>query len=317
MILHFISLLTSIIFFIVFFSFILFDGFQGVQTMLHHHSNLIIFSGHYGGGERNIIDLSKFISSLKGLYVNNFYFFITYLTLITLIFSKICLNFKRNKFYSYEGIVIFFALILMLVAILKHYVPYYLVSVVVIFPFAILFVFKEFDFISDINKKFNNFLNNLKKTIALLLIPILAYPSFINAKNEINSRYKEKLYSDEVMFDTQSILSDFPLNKDQIRLWMYRIVSPQFQRNFIIEFISNTNFQERLVNIQGHEYQFSPWNNWVMYQNKWQKIDDFKWKYIVVDVDGLKHLNKEVHSWISSKEIKSKKYNKLEIFYYE
>ena len=66
MILHFISLLTSIIFFIVFFSFILFDGFQGVQTMLHHHSNLIIFSGHYGGGERNIIDLSKFISSLKG-----------------------------------------------------------------------------------------------------------------------------------------------------------------------------------------------------------------------------------------------------------
>ena len=295
--------LGSLVAFIVILSALLFGDVHGVIRMLKLHVGLIAHSGVYWAGPRDVFSVDTMVNAFRTLLAYHTLF--VYFGLVSLALISGTIFRKRKdaewlKKYLPAAAVLTTALLIMTLAILKHLVPYYIVSIAAIYPFILLWLAN-----SEMKRPL---------IIAAPLILIAAF-SFFGPSNifdaELRNREGEMAYAKETLEDVEKIKSEFPLGEKN-RFWMYRIIAPEFQRIFIVEFTSRQDLYGPLHQLQGNEYQFSPWHGNVYYDGSWShQLKDVPWKYLVADTSGLSSVNRAVHEWLDDPSFKKVKYKRL------
>jgi hypothetical protein len=279
-------------------------GKNGMLRMFGDHLKLIIASGRYGNGKHNIVDYSEGIFAIKSILSGEPLFAIIFILIFVGLLIKLIINLRNNspKTEIYKGFILIFALLITLVAVIKHYVPYYLISTVAIFPFAVLYVYK------DLCLRRINFLFSV-------LIIILSTQSFTLISNQFLGRKAEFEKAKNSSEDADFIRNNFPLKSGEMRFWIYRVTTPEFQRNFILEFSSLPQIENEVMLIQrGAEYEFSPWHDYTLIDGKQESISKIKWKYLVIDRDSSNWINKDIHGYWYNSNIRKIELKKLVLY---
>lgn len=265
-------------------------GKPGLKHMLELHFSFLMGAGHYGSGPRTIISLEEMYAALVNFWNNERYLAYT-IGLVFLVSLGVCVFNIRNRSWLQEnlpeGVFLIGAMGLVFVALLKHYQPYYVVSISAVLPFLALWLARS-----------------SPRWIVLLLVPFIYLGVANSIRTELADRANQVVYAEESEDDAKAIRS-MQIADGYGRFWVYRVIVPEFQRNFIVEFSSLWGLlQPRIVALQGPEYQFSPWNEWTLYQGKWIRLTEAPWQYLVLDKEGMKWLNPGVHSWLKDPSLK-------------
>lgn len=271
-------------------------GRSGFRQMIDAHTALVLGAGYYGSGSRTVLSLSALLSGLESLWHGERYMMYTIAVLLAVAVVLALVKVRDGVWFRDhlpEGIFLFAGLFGMILAILKHYVPYYLVSVSAVLPFIVLWQVRAG-----------------RAWTALLLIPFVYMGVQATALAQWHHRQSAVVYARETIEDTEAIMQ-LRVADGQVRLWMYRIIAPEFQRNFLVDFSSLPMLQKHVVALQGREYNFSPWNDWVLYEGRLTKMEHVPWQYLVVDRNHMKYVSESLHPWAKDESMKRTEFNRL------
>ena len=277
-----------------------FLGSQGLAAMLISHRDIVLGSGIYGTGSHTVLALDTIIASAELTWISDNY------TLILLgVATGWCvftlLSHARDKSWLQrhlpESVLLFAAALAMLLALLKHYQPYYIVSVVAVFPFLLLWL-------SQAGARFH-----AAAAIGLTAISIcIAIPDILGQRRYV-ARTEAKTTADSRLIAART------LAPDTARLWMYRTMDPIFGRLFLVNFSSIPSLMKDLAILQGPQLLVSPWYANIIDQTGASKdMKDIPWRSIVADKEIIQYIDKKTHPWVDDPTVKRTDFEQLTLF---
>lgn len=268
----------------------LFLGSHGFHQMIDGHKAIFMGSGIYGNGDRSVVKASVVIENLKGFWVSDPFTLILVLILIGISFFAVYQNRKNRdwlRVHAPEGVLLIGAAGLMSLALLKHFQPYYTVSVAALFPLIVLWL-----------------ANAGQKRALPWLLPLIVLGIGLGIQIELKTRKLELVAEARSLSDETATLA-MKLDPGGLRYWMYRIVSPSFQRLFLVDFSGLPKLIDLVSSGYGEQRLISPWLDVVLLDGKYQKISETPWQYIVVGKSTLAlYVDKKMHLWTELPNVK-------------
>jgi hypothetical protein len=246
-------------------------GKSGFQRMLHAHRDLIMGSGIHGAGSKTIVSLSVMLKSVLKLLTDDPITAVLILLLLILpaiIVARKWRNLPWLKQFLPTGALLWVAMAMMTLAIIKHYVDYYLVAVTAIFPLMLIWIRES----------------GAPKWI-VAGIAAVALAGFL-----FNSRQVFKLFHAEYQVAQMLAIDEATIRRlpddGRPRLLTYQLVVPLFQRLFLVQFSGMPELEKMVDEVQGNYDFFSPWSSTL----------PSNWHYLVVQKRSLKFLDRTTHS---------------------
>ena len=278
-----------------------FLGTRGFRLMIQGHLEIFWGSGIYGNGSKTIVALETVKTNLQSLFTKEG--FLLFLLAVTLLISLrlVVLHARENKWlreHLPEGTLLAAASAVMLLAVIKHYQPYYVVSFAAVIPFLLLWIARS----------------GASKLLFILLLPVMALSIARGALTEFESRTLTVAAYQRTVQDEKDILAT-PLNTGEIRLWFYRVVGPVGSREFLVDFSSIPELQNRLFALQGNQLSASPWQTSIHYNNQTMPLSEAPWRDLVLDRDNLAWFDPKLQTWMSDPKISRTEMRQLVVYH--
>ncbi|SEI18956.1 hypothetical protein [Tardiphaga sp. OK245] len=274
-------------------------GPTGLQMMLQSHKEILLSSGIYGQGGHTVVSLESMIASALGL-VQHEYYLVLLLAACALLAVAITLLHLRDSAWLAsqlpEGIFIFAAAAAMLLAVLKHYQPYYIVSVAAVLPFMIFWLARARVWIIG--------------PVALLLTALAALGT-VPALILVQKSWAE---TEAKMKADHEVIVSRALRPGAVRLWMYRDVDPFCGRLFLVNFTGIPSLLNDITEVQGPQRFVSPWHDMIEEASGYVNMKAVPWQAIVVDKTSVAYLNKTAHPWFDDPKVKRTELQQVVLF---
>ena len=275
----------------------LFFGIKGLEKMAIANWELVQSSGTYGSGPKTFINLPTFLKAATTLLCSEKYLWLIYVLICGFLIVEYLIKRIKTGQLSEDVFAAMFAMVapaLMFIGICKHYISYYIVAIVAVYPILLYLLAK-----------------NGKKWQIWIISFCVAFGTWDAFKINLDARKKDFYNQHNIEKDWASIMGKYPLKAGEVRLWMYRTTVPEFQRSFLAEFSGMPELQRIIQKIQPGEFHFSPWHDMVLIDGKWEHMSNVKWNYLVYDLDGESYITNKYHPWhIDNMTLKANK-NKL------
>jgi hypothetical protein len=258
-------------------------GPAGLQMMLAAHKEILLGSGIYGQGDHTVVSLKLLLSNATIVAMSDYYF-----TLMLAACALLGIGvFLRNVFdrawlrqHMAEGVFLFAAAAAMLLAVLKHYQPYYIVSVAAVLPFIVIWLARARMWIIG------------PVALALTGLALVAGIPGLVAVQHSWAATETKMAADH------EFITSRPLKPQMIRLWMYRSVDPFCGRLFLVNFTGISSLIGDVWQLQGPQLLVSPWHASIEGISGYKDMKDVPWQSIVVDKTALPYIDKKAHPWV-------------------
>lgn len=258
---------------------------EGLMLMLESHKAIFIGSGVYGTGGKTVVSLSVLLKNLAALWEADRWILVFLAACTGLALWRIGRQWRDTVWlrrYLPEAIFVFGAAILMLVAVLKHFQPYYVVSFVAVYPFLLIWLTQAGVRSAAI--------------VALLLTAIglaAAVPSALAQKQNFAAADMRNKADREIILARG-------LQPGRSRLWMYRSIDPICGRLFLVSFSGVYSLMKDTIEMQGQQLLLSPWHGSIIDQTgHYADMKDVPWQSIVVDKDSIDWIDKTAHPWFT------------------
>ncbi len=259
-------------------------GFSGMGQMIAGHFGIFMGSGIYGSGDQTIVNKETMLQNVFGLWHQDGNMLLILLALSAFGFEELYL---RRRDWSWvksrlpEGVLLVTAASVMILALVKHYLPYYVVSIGAVVPMLALWV-----------------LRGEPRKVHLLLFPAVAWTIWSSVHGHYDGRLKSVALEEQTLEDEKEILKS-KLEDGEVRLWVYRVLSPLQQRSFLLSFASLPKLQSDLIALQGLELWASPWHPNVQVGSQSKLIQDVNWRYFVAQKETMNWMSAEAHPWVN------------------
>ncbi len=274
-------------------------GNHGFSEMMGAHRGILMGSEIYGGGARTVFNLKMMLNDLfyfvhSDRYALVFFCIFTLLPIALLVKNRSNIDWLRKNLP--ELVLLLSALLVMGLALVKHFQTHYTVSIAAIFPLLLIWLYRA----------------GMQKLIPLL-IPLIVFAVHHNANTQVVYNQSCRESEKQSLADEVEILK-MPMATGETRLWMYRAIVPSFQRLFAIDFAGLGSLQKDLNELQGEQWMITPWIS--TYANSKKKIADNSWRYIVVATQAItgKFLDPQIHSWLNDPLLKKTELRQLTVF---
>lgn len=287
-------------------SILLFGGlvlsWQGLVLMLKAHLDIFIHSEAYGTGANSIVSKAVMTNNIS-LFANNDFYVLLALISFIILPSILLLIKRKNRDWLRQNlpswILLMAAMLVTTLAIVKHYQPHYTVAIAAIFPMWVIWLSRAGT-----------------KWIMPLALPLIVYGVLTNGKTKMDYWNSEIAKIEKSFIDESNILK-MQIGTDEVRLWMYRVVTPSFQRVFLANFAGlDVRLLPEIEKMQGRQWMASPWHNLISTLNGYVKMEDVNWRYLVMPKsytnDGT--VLWDQHPWIKNPAIKKIDFNELTVF---
>ncbi|SEI18959.1 hypothetical protein [Tardiphaga sp. OK245] len=277
-------LVAGIVIGVVVFGYLLLSR-QGLQLMLDAHKAILFGSGIYGSGAKTFVSFGALLANLGTIWTMDRWILVFLAACAVLAIWQIVR--RRHdadwlRRFLPEAVFLYGAAGVMLIAVLKHFQPYYVVSFVAVFPFLVVWQARAGV--------------SWGAPVAMLLTAIglyVAVPDALAQKQQFATAEIRTRNDREVILARQ-------LPPDRDRLWMYRSVDPACGRLFLLSFIGIYDLMKDTVAVQGPELFMSPWHSSVLDRSgHFADMKDLPWQMIVVDKDNLAWIDKLAHPWFT------------------
>jgi hypothetical protein len=170
--------------------------------------------------------------------------------------------------YATEGVLLWTAISVMSLAVIKHYQYYYLVSITAVFPFMLLWMKSA----------------GVSRRVVMAICALACYGYFQNA-SRIYRGYQGKQQIVKIQSSDEEAIAKLPEDRGK-RLLMYRALIPEFQRLFLVSFSGLPELEKIVDESQGDFDFFSPWST------------EFppNWRYLVAAKTDAIYLDAPRHS---------------------
>jgi hypothetical protein len=275
---------------------------EGLKLMLESHKAIFAHSETYGNGSNTIVSLKTMLNNI--IYFkntdSNALFALVLFTILPIIFIvKEIKNKIWLKQHLTNAVFLMAAMLVMTLALIKHFQPHYTVSVAALFPLWIIWLSKA----------------GGKKVIPLLL-PVILFIVFVQGKSKMDSWLNYVATSEKTLLDEKKVLM-MPLDVSEKRLWMYRVTTPSFQRLFSVNFAGlESLLLPELDKIQGEHIMASPWHFYLGTYLGLKKMDTINWRYMIVPKAYMidKTILWEYHPWINDPQVIKIELDELVVF---
>ena len=274
-------------------------GPTGLQMMLQAHKEILLSSGIYGQGGHTVVSLESMIASAVGLASTEYYLVLLLAACVLLAIAATLLHVRDSAWLAGqlpEGVFIFAAAGGMLLAVLKHYQPYYIVSVAAVLPFMILWLARARVWV------IGPVALVLTAMAALTIIPglILVQRSWAETEAKMKADHE--------------VIVSRALQPGAVRLWMYRDVDPFCGRLFLVNFIGISGLLNDVAEVQGPQQFISPWHDSIEQASGYKNIKSVPWQAIVVDKTSIAYINKTAHPWFDDPRVRRTELQQVVLF---
>lgn len=272
---------------------------SGLRQMLESHREIILGSGIYGQGARTVISPRVVLSNLKDVWIGEMSTLL-FLGLSMALAAFAIVRHARDRAWLLrtlpEGVLVFAAAAVTLLAVLKHFQGYYVVAVSAVFPFLVIWLAR-----AGYRHAF------------WILAAIVAYSVVPNVTGTLAQQRQWAADERDVLADNKAILAR-PLVADSVRLWMYRVIDPIGQRLFLVSFTGLDRLMSNLVELQGPQFFASPWHANIATAEGMVPMGDVPWSEIVVSRDTMPWINAQSHPWINDPKVTATELKKVILF---
>jgi len=230
--------------------------------------DVLLHDGKYGSGGTNVIDLDRALNTIStrladanGLYLTA--------GLIIMGFVWAFITNRRDlpwrTDHGFIGVVIGSAIILGLMAELKHPSEHYLVAVAALLPFATIWLFEV-----------------LGHRWVWVALPVVAVFTFL-AANETWQAEKKRVVDARRFTDTRESILALPREEGETILWTYWFPGREFLTRFAIQWTSVRDYDFRIGDqIFPFDREYNIWTDKIRIKRVWHSIDELNWRYAVI-----------------------------------
>lgn len=298
--LRIVALMICMVVGILVFGFLLLGSRAGLELMLGAHLQIVLGSGLYGNGDKTLVAFSTLLANIKSMAVTEPAMLLAF-AMLTALSTMLAVRRRRNmdwlKRYLPEGVLLLTAAGVMLLALLKHYQPYYVVSVAAVFPFIVIWLTRAGA--SDAS------------LAAVLLVSTIGFAGGAYTADRMRVNWAS---AEARMRADDAIIASKPLPEGSIRLWMYLTHNDIAGRIFMLSFVGIDRLLANVVSIQGENYFLSPWHGSVATLVGPRDVSELPWSSIVVDKAWLKWIDRSVHSWVNDPKVKRTEFEQVVLF---
>lgn len=237
-------------------------GLSGVEEMLLRHKAYTTHNGLYGSGKQEILNLETFLHNLVNAFSDYPFFWLMFFVIIAQACWLISKE-KQNKVWLGNNLPVigslFGAAVMVLFSALKHFLPHYLIPLVVV---AICISWWSGS-------------NCQSRTERLIVVPFAVLACAISLLGHTSSSLKAK-QDNEVTLSEVSEIRKLPIDLAQTRLWTYHVSSKEYMQYFLATLVDSKEVNvliDRANDVDKHFDIFGRIEN--------KTLDALHWKYAV------------------------------------
>lgn len=244
-------------------------GVDGFKMMAKHHFGVLTHTGIYEGGSAGVVEAAGFIRALRTFWdaENLFALFA-----IGVAVGAIALTFGRqNRNPQLRSWVIYLVstAILCALATFKHFGWHYFIATVVPISFLAGVV-----------------LTHGRWWLRAPWFGLCAVLVFQSTQKTISHRRGTFQAGIEDLRVAREVVA-LPLEKDEVRVWSYRVSAPQYLSSFISAMIDSPRIAACVFEEFPRERTTAPWYNWSAYDTKQMTpLNQVPWRYAIIDINS-------------------------------
>jgi hypothetical protein len=237
-------------------------GRSGIEEMFLRHKAFIIHDGIYGSGKQDLVNPATFFHNFFES-LSDYPFFWLMLFIIVAQACWVISKRKEDRVWLRSNLPVIGCLIgaaiMVLFSALKHYLPHYLIPLIVV----------------AVCISWWSVANSQSQLEQLIIVPFAILACAISLAGHISSEVKAKRDIEATRSEVEKIRK-LSLGLGQTRLWTYHVASKEYLQYFLATLVDSKEVNVLIDNANSIDKHFD-----IFGRSEYKAIDAMNWKYAV------------------------------------